>query len=319
MICPKCQYERKYSDTSPRWQCPSCGVAYKKYKPEEPSKPVETVSYVVTESAGQELGRKHRRRKMFRNLRILALLLVLFFVAMEQFLTQVRSTSWDHPLWVVVYPINATGSQVVDDYIATLNSDSYVEVEQFLVDEVRRHDLTIVDPVDVRIGPVLHELPPLPPSNGEPLDVMMWSLKMRYWSFMEDSYEGPKPSIQMFVLYYDPIPNTRLQHSAALRKGMVGVVHAFATEKWQGRNNVVIAHEMLHTLGATDKYDFTDNRPIYPIGYAFPNQAPLYPQRYAEIMGGRIPLSEYDWEMPLNLEQTMIGPLTAEEIGWNDL
>ena len=30
VICPKCNYERKESDTNPEWQCPSCEVAYNK-------------------------------------------------------------------------------------------------------------------------------------------------------------------------------------------------------------------------------------------------------------------------------------------------
>lgn len=29
-ICPKCNYERKDTDTNPDWECPSCGVAYVK-------------------------------------------------------------------------------------------------------------------------------------------------------------------------------------------------------------------------------------------------------------------------------------------------
>lgn len=30
MQCPKCQYVRTPADTSPEWQCPSCGVVYAK-------------------------------------------------------------------------------------------------------------------------------------------------------------------------------------------------------------------------------------------------------------------------------------------------
>jgi len=28
--CPKCRYERQPSDSTPDWQCPSCGIAYSK-------------------------------------------------------------------------------------------------------------------------------------------------------------------------------------------------------------------------------------------------------------------------------------------------
>ena len=35
--CPKCQHERtpKDDENTPEWQCPACGIAYIKYKPEE--------------------------------------------------------------------------------------------------------------------------------------------------------------------------------------------------------------------------------------------------------------------------------------------
>jgi hypothetical protein len=32
MVCPKCGYARKESDTAPGWQCPSCGIAIDKYR-----------------------------------------------------------------------------------------------------------------------------------------------------------------------------------------------------------------------------------------------------------------------------------------------
>ena len=30
MKCPKCGYTRKFGETAPEWQCPSCGIAYAK-------------------------------------------------------------------------------------------------------------------------------------------------------------------------------------------------------------------------------------------------------------------------------------------------
>lgn len=32
--CPKCSYTRKAAETAPDWQCPSCGIAYEKFKAE---------------------------------------------------------------------------------------------------------------------------------------------------------------------------------------------------------------------------------------------------------------------------------------------
>ena len=53
--------------------------------------------------------------------------------------------------------------------------------------------------------------------------------------------------------------------------------------------------------------------------FAEPDRAPLYPQLYAEIMGGRIPLGVNQSAMPTSLAQCRLGRLTAEEIGLLDL
>ena len=50
---------------------------------------------------------------------------------------------------------------------------------------------------------------------------------------------------------------------------------------------------------------------------AEPKSEPLLPQRYAEIMGGRIPRSRSESDIPRSLDQTLIGPLTAHEINWS--
>jgi hypothetical protein len=78
---------------------------------------------------------------------------------------------------------------------------------------------------------------------------------------------------------------------------------------------VVIAHELLHTLGASDKYDPQSLAPVFPDGYAEPDRQPRHPQRLAEIMAGRFALADGQLAMPERLGQTLIGPRTAAEIG----
>ena len=97
-----------------------------------------------------------------------------------------------------------------------------------------------------------------------------------------------------------------LQHSIGLQKGRVGIVNAYGDRRYQGSNAVVIIHELLHTLGATDKYDLSTGRLLYPQGFAEPDKTPLYPQYFAEIMGGKIPVSEIESRMPKKLSQVII-------------
>jgi hypothetical protein len=86
-----------------------------------------------------------------------------------------------------------------------------------------------------------------------------------------------------------------------------------------GSNNVVIAHEILHTLGASDKYDPATLAPLYPSGYAEPARVPRYPQPFAEIMAGRRAVSAGESVMPESLDEVIVGQATALEIRWMKL
>ena len=74
-------------------------------------------------------------------------------------------------------------------------------------------------------------LPPPPPFGGNPLQVMLWSLQMRFWAWVHAEFDGPKPHVRMFVLYHDPgSQSQRVSHSLGLQKGLIGVVNAFASD-----------------------------------------------------------------------------------------
>ena len=80
---------------------------------------------------------------------------------------------------------------------------------------------------------------------------------------------------------------------------------------------MVIAHEFLHTLGASDKYDPGHRAPLFPAASGDPDQLPRYPQATAEIMAGRRALSATEFEMPASLAKpVVVGPDTAHEIRW---
>jgi hypothetical protein len=217
-----------------------------------------------------------------------------------------------------VYPINGDGSQVVNSYIDTLSSDAFLPVSEFLSKEAKRYQLDISRPVTMKLGSLVNTKPPVPPERGNTLAIMWWSLKLRYWAWRHDDFDGPEPDARMFVLYHDPNREPKLKHSLGLKKGLIGVVNAYASRRLAGRNNLVIAHEFLHTVGATDKYDPATSQPLHPDGFAEPDKQPLFPQKLAEVMGGRVPISESRAEMPSSMRSLRIGKLTAQEIHWID-
>jgi hypothetical protein len=252
----------------------------------------------------------------FKQLRILILLVILLVVSLNTWLDRTRSTDWDRPLWVVIYPINGDGSKQSEDYLSSLTREDFTEIEDFFHDESERYGLLLEQPVTLRLAPTLNDDTPSPPEGDSVLASITWSLKMRYWAWQHEEYGGPLPDIRIFLRYHDPQRTDRVAHSLGLQKGLTGVVNAYADRDYREQNQVVITHELLHTLGALDKYHLDNNQPLFPVGYAEPDKQPLYPQSKAEVMGGRIPLGRLRAEMPDGLKQVVIGPLTADEINW---
>jgi hypothetical protein len=254
---------------------------------------------------------------VWRQIRIAVLLLVLLGVVVTQWIDRERVTAWDRPLWIGIYPLNGDQSEAADRYLRTLDSRAFAGIEQFFADEAKEYGLAVNEPVHVELYPVGNELPPLLEPRSGVLATMWWSLKLRWFASHAADVEGrAPPHIRLFVLFHDPEITPRVPHSLGLQKGLIGVVYAFAARSAEGGNSIVITHEVMHTLGATDKYDPQTNAPLFPTGFAEPEAKPVFPQQFAEIMAGRRALSTDDFEMPDSLREVKIGPLTAAEIRW---
>lgn len=253
---------------------------------------------------------------MWRALRIAILLFILATVALGAWREQTRSQAWERTLNVTIYPINADRSAGTDAYLEQLSLKQFKVLEQWFDTEAKRHGINIDAPVQVRLAAPVKSLPPPAPSGGSALDNMLWSLQLRYWAWRHSDGGAVKPSVRLYALYHDPDRVDTLAHSIGLRKGLIGVAHLFASRHAHGSNTVVLTHELMHTLGATDKYDPATLLPNFPDGYADPYRAAPLPQQDAEIMGGRIPVSETEALIPRHLSHVVVGPRTAGEIGW---
>lgn len=253
---------------------------------------------------------------MLKAIRVFILLLVLAAVALGTWRAKTRSVEWKYALPVNVYLINGDSSDVTAQHLKSLQLSDFKPMEAFMKEEAARYGHDARASIDVRLGGILASQPPEPPRSGSALEVILWSLKMRWWAYRNTDTKGAGTQVKLFLIYFDPARNSRLGHSTGLQKGLIGRVNVFASRDMASQNNVVIAHEFLHTLGATDKYDPATNQPIFPDGYALPDQIPLLPQRYAEIMGGRTPVTPSMAEQPAGLNETLVGEKTAMEINW---
>jgi hypothetical protein len=254
---------------------------------------------------------------MFKKIRVAILLSILLFVAVGEFLAERRSTDWDDTLWVDVYLVNGDHLDSTQRYVDSIDAKEFDGVDEFFAAEAKRYDIAIDQPFRLNIAGQYRGELPTPDAHRSLLGIMWWSLEMRWLKLKLDwQSSGPKPDIVAFAIYHEPADSAVLDPSTGLRKGLIAVTHLFASRDERGANQVVLAHELLHTLGATDKYSLASNQPRFPDGFADPALKPLVPQKKAELMAGRIPLDEQHAVMPESLRSVVVGRLTAREIGW---
>ena len=255
---------------------------------------------------------------MFRYLRIAILLTILLVVAGNQFLTGSRLSSWEKPLWITIYPVLAGPGADIRRYAENLKADSFQDIGLFLKQQASRYGRELETPVVIQVARPLKAMPPALPVENSGLNVALWSLKMRWWSWRNSGQDGLIPDdVRMYVLYQKGKANAPLERSVGIKNGSYGVVNAVASRQMAAHNRIVITHELLHILGASDRYELSTGQPFAPEGLANPVQAPLYPQKHAEIMAGRIATSENRWRRPPSLKSCVVGKVTATEIGWS--
>lgn len=252
---------------------------------------------------------------MWRKIRIAVLLFVLATVIHRAWL-QDQQLQWRDTVHITLYPINVDGDSETARYISKLDATQFQPIADFLAQESQRYELGLSQPFQLRLGPVVEKLPPRPPHSGGIMQAILWSLHFRWWAWRHSPTTAMPADMQLYLLYHDPQQHDVLPHSTALNKGRLGMINVYALDGAEKQNAVVIAHELLHAVGATDKYDRANNLPIFPQGYAEPDKHPRYPQTLAEIMAGRVPLSSDEAVIPADLSQTLIGDKTAAEIGW---
>ena len=252
----------------------------------------------------------------FATVRIAVLSLILLFFGFLSLTQLVYTRNWNQTIDVTIIPINADGHIVTADYINSLRTDNFTIIDKWAEREARRHNLDLETPFKVTLGKEITELPPAWPSNDNWMAVLAWGLRFRWWAYQQtkDTHKG-LTTVRMFVMYHEGDSDEPLAHSLGMQKGLLGLVHAYALNEQTDQNNVVIAHELLHTVGATDKYSQYGS-PKFPTGYADMYRDPLFPQRYAEIMAGRIPTSEVTSYMAESLRSAQINEFTALEINW---
>ncbi len=253
--------------------------------------------------------------------RRLIILLIIFaivgYAGLTIFTNRYEATNWQKPLIVTIFAINQKADPAIDAYVKHVRPAQFQETIQFLQTQAEHYGIHSKPIITLQMGSEIKgKRPPEPPKEGNNIiSNLIWNLSLRYWAYKHAHSTHTQSHINVFILYQKLTPHKQLPHSFAIQSGYTAVVNAFADPNKRSRNNVVFAHELLHTIGATDKYNHK-LLPLYPDGYAYPNEDPLYPQDKCEIMAPYILSTALHAKPAQQLQQCIVGPQTAHEIGW---
>lgn len=257
-------------------------------------------------------GRFYRARV---SLLLAALGFVLLWAGTDCYQRRAR-TAWRRPLNVALVLVER--EPVAASTIGLFGSRTQA-LERRFASEYARHTGRDFSPVSIVVkGPLLAERPPPSPEPG-PLGLLRYSYALWRWTRELDARAGVDHGAydaRIYLVMKPPSPGgLAFVEGAGEDGGRIGVAQADIDPDMIDFSLFVAAHELLHTLGASDKYDSAGNA-VYPDGFAEPDQAPLYPQPGAEIMARDLPLTPTSARPPNTLDELFVGHATASEIGW---
>jgi len=255
----------------------------------------------------------------FKFIRIVILLFILIAIWTTTINQERILQDWQGTNDIVIIPIAADDNKATLTYIERLSQSDFKQIKKFFTREIKRYRPDISHALTISLSePIENTPPPIPKQNANRLSIIFWSLKLRWWARQNKPANYHSQQIRLYVLYHKPTPGKRLAHSTGLKKGLIGIIQAFAGKQNRAHNNLIVAHELLHIFGASDKYDLKTGLAINSEGYAEPNKNPLHPQRFVEIMGRTIPRSQTNHDIGDRLNMAIMNKKTAKEIGLID-
>ncbi len=161
-----------------------------------------------------------------------------------------------------------------------------------------------------------------PPVLDDP-DLPAWMVGIRGWQYarffhnlVTDQGEDPDDYAARLYLVYSHNEDDIAAHSRGSEKGRVAAVYVDLNEQNPGYGVLTVAHELAHTLGAQDFYNPRTYLAMHPEGFVEPFADPLYPQEFAELMAGDIPIGPSSEREAQSLDDVRIGYATARDLGW---
>ncbi len=227
---------------------------------------------------------------------------------------------WRDPLSVGVVILDASGpvSALDPAAVATLHSGIGALGNRLSREYERYHTTTRSMIQTVPYGPVAVDAAPpqLEADDWWSLVKYTWDVQRYVWNVDSRAAVPSRGLDSRIYIVATPVRDAAAKwvEGASQQGGRFGFAVVELDESTVDLVLFVAAHELMHTLGASDKY--TASGTLIPDGLGDPEQKPLFPQRYAEVMARNRVLGPGREVVPETLDELRVGRLTAREIGW---
>ncbi len=261
-------------------------------------------------------------RSQFFYVRVTVLSAILLGVLAYAWLDHERRhsrTLWQEPLTVGMVVLDFGKGGVDEAVLASLAARASALGERLSREFARYRD---ADQPMIRVlpyGPVhVKRRPPEP--QGEGLwAALRYSYELwRYTSQVDDAADVPSRGLDSRIyVVAEPVDDAERKQVEGYSQdgGRIGIARVQLDDSTIDLGLFVVAHELMHTLGASDRYD-EFGRTLIPEGLGNPEQRPLYPQQTADVMARNRVLEPGTEIPPETLEELSVAPQTAAEIGW---
>jgi hypothetical protein len=225
-------------------------------------------------------------------------------------------TNWQRPLNVALVLVER---EPIKPRTVYLLNDRVHELERRLASEYKRHDGREFTPVSFMVtGPVKVEQAPPDMQQQSVFGLLRDTYRLWRWTRDIDARAGVEAGdydARIYLVMKPANGGLAFVEGESEYGGRIGVAQVDIDPEMIDFSLFVAAHELMHTLGASDKYD-AKGCALFPIGFADPEKPGRYPQPGAEIMARNVPLAPSSERPPNTLEELFVGDATAREVGW---
>ncbi|MGA0163357.1 MAG: serine/threonine protein kinase [Bdellovibrionota bacterium] len=284
-------------------------------------------SAIEAKSFGKKSGKRRPQKKSYF-LRILGFLGVtlslagLYYVFDHFYLSNESSGAGLRPTQQVSIVLTGDSDienqrKIYEELVSPSSSLSLINIEKFFDREFQRYEMN--SPLS---APVMKLMAHLPQSLNRSL-VKEPDFKSQIQS--EKAFEflsrqrlrfklADDATIILYLLDSNTIPDKNLSQKSLIKENSSII---FIDPEKESPTTILrkIAAEAARIFGAKIKTEDSDVIKV-PEGLASPNQSPLFPQTHADLMGAGVPVNLIENRPVESFDEIMIGPKTAEELGW---